>query len=272
MPHFSKPWDWNHLLFKIQFQLTYEQQNVFCLSLMALHSRNQYQINKRTILSPILIPCNTPCSFLTSFGVTFGMETVLNWGSAFRISFLVPLSCSLEWGQCESWWVPLPALGNQKLLLSLTSSCHSPGKEAQHDCRVGKKKPWKKKKLHWFEVKSICSPKMPWDWLSLVARCGGEQSRTNLADRGTLRWFVITRLRNKGVELMEAGLETCNLKIPCDSNKFLLLAEFFMCLLILCCIHSFTCYIKLILQPEIILQGKMSPQKTLTDVKLQSVD
>lgn len=70
---------------------------------------------------------------------------------------------------------------------------------------------------------------------------------------------------------MEAGLETCNLKIPCDSNKFLLLAAFFTCPLIPCCIRSSTCYRKLILQPEIVLQGNVSPQNTLTDVKLQSV-
>lgn len=135
-----------------------------------------------------------------------------------------------------------------------------------------KKKSPEKKKLHWFEVKSICSPKMPWDWLSLAARCGGEQSRTNLADRGTLRWFVITRLRNKGVELMEAGLETCNLKIPCDSNKFLLLAEFFTCLLIPCCIHSSTCYIKLILKSSWKEKWASPQKKPLTDVKLQCVD
>lgn len=52
MPHFSKPQDWSPLLCKTQVQLMYEQQNVFCFCLMALHSWNQYQINNRTILCP----------------------------------------------------------------------------------------------------------------------------------------------------------------------------------------------------------------------------
>lgn len=88
MPHFSKPWDWSPLLCKTQLQVKYEQQNIFFFS---LHSQNQYQINDRTILSPILIPCNTSCSFLTSFGEISGMERALNWESAFRIPFWLHL-------------------------------------------------------------------------------------------------------------------------------------------------------------------------------------
>lgn len=56
---------------------------------------------------------------------------------------------------------------------------------------------------------------------------------------------MITRLKNKGVEPMEAGLEIYSLKITYDFNKLLLLATFFKCLFIqhyIQCVLCSTCY------------------------------